>query len=298
MDNKLEPDILLSISGGAGLFPAAFGACYEIDRYIKEIHPNRRVKYGGVSSGCIIALSLALGLTEDTIHAYYREFSKYFDAFYKVPVTYWYTAVRKLIHTALGKPDSYKELNGKLFIGVTKISLNGVKFDVVENYRSNDHVADTIIASGTLFPLSWTPFRIYEGSLACDGGFMYNHVILRDHYNIVFKYEHISGTFTSADWMISASLDKWSRLYINAREHIQTNGECWRSAIRSGSPTKSLITGNKFVGLLQTYRWFFVLLQNKGVRFVIIAFFLWLVFRRHKKDLMRRMSELALDSIM
>ena len=35
-----DDDIIFSISGGAGLFPAAFGACYQIDKYIKDYLEN------------------------------------------------------------------------------------------------------------------------------------------------------------------------------------------------------------------------------------------------------------------
>lgn len=280
--HDMEP-ILLSISGGAGLFPAAFGACYEIDRYIKETHPTREIVYGGVSSGCITALALAYGIPEPELFNYYKKFCGYFDKLYKVPATYWYTAWRKLILGMLSKPDDYNKLNNRLFIGMTKITLSGLKFEVVSQYKSNEHVADTIICSGTLFPLSLTPFRIYEGSLACDGVLVYNYVLSVNHYNVIFKYEHLGNMFKSKDWLVSSNVDKWSRMYYQARDRIRENEHEWRQVIKGGLCTKQLIktkSGNQLVTIFHVYRWLFGILQSKRIHLLLAIFVLYRLYKR------------------
>ncbi|AYV83982.1 MAG: hypothetical protein Hyperionvirus15_20 [Hyperionvirus sp.] len=281
----MNDNIVLSISGGAGLFPASIGACYKIDEYIREIYPGKTIKYAGVSSGCLVALMLSLGMAEDENFKFYLRFVGFFDAWYKNPVTYWYVAVRKLIEAILREPDDYKRLNGRLHVGITRVRVGRKpEFVVVSEFKSNKHVVDTIIVSGTLFPLSWTPVRFYDGGLACDGGYVYNYVTLEDHYNVVFKYDHVTGVFGAWDWLISTSVDKWHRLFKGAQRHIRDREGEWKEIIRSKGNTRDIIRkgdrSNTLTYALRIMKW--LILEGKGVKIFIFVVMVFMFWRRWK----------------
>ena len=288
MDSDTGKDIVLSISGGAGLFPASCGACYVINNYIKEIHPTHNIKYAGVSSGSIVAISLCLGLSEDDMFYFYKKFIGFFDTFYKVPFTYWYQACRKFLQLLLPKEDSYKQFNNKLYIGITRLTLKGLIFEVISNYTSNDDLINTIITSGTLFPLSWTPFRIYNGRLAGDGGYIYNYVRLPNHYNIIFKFDHINGVFNTSDWLISTSLDKWHRLFTGGQKHIKKNKNDWKKIITNKQETKVLLsqqneTTNKKNILITAYKLYKLLINNITFFKIITLIITLYLFQKYRK---------------
>ncbi|AYV80642.1 MAG: phospholipase, patatin family [Harvfovirus sp.] len=281
----MNENIVLSISGGAGLFPASIGACYQINEYIKEIYPNRRIKYAGVSSGCIVAIMLSLEISQQESFNFYQKFVGFFDKIYKNPLTYWYSACRKLLEAILSDPLAYKKLNNNLHVGITKIKLTGPEFVIISQFESNQQVIDAIIVSGTLFPLSWTPLRIYNGYFACDGGYLSNYVTLKDHYNIVFKYDHVTGVFNPSDWLISISVDKWHRLFQGAQRHIRAREPQWKQIITSQQNTKDIITSsdtsNTLTYALRILKW--LILKGRGIKIFMFLVTLYFISHRMKK---------------
>lgn len=257
MDNK---DIFLCICGGAGKFPAALGACYKLKKYIKKTHPNRRLKYGGVSSGTIVALSLATETSEDNLRSMFIKFTEYFDNPLKHPLTYWYDATRLLIRDLLQTEEGYQKISGKLYIAYTKIGLAGPEYEIVSEFTSNKHVEDTIIAAITLFPLSWTPVRLVNGHIGLDGGFINNSFELENHYNVVFDYSLLGQTITVYDWFLSLSIEKFDNLYHKSKNMIRSNKHEYKTIIKHEKPLVKL-ENNKFFNFdYRHYIGFFILL--------------------------------------
>ena len=62
-----ERDIVISVMGGAGLYPMGFGEAYHVYHLIRNKYPNRRICFSGISSGSWVALFLALDLTTKQI---------------------------------------------------------------------------------------------------------------------------------------------------------------------------------------------------------------------------------------
>lgn len=250
-------DIFLCICGGAGKFPAALGACYRLNKYIKKTHPTRNIKYGGVSSGTIVALALATSTTEEHLRTKFVKFTKYFDSPLKMPVTYWYDATRLLIRDLLCDEYGYQKVNDRLYIAYTKIGFSGLEYEIVSQFTSNKHLEDTIITAITLFPLSWTPVRLVNGHIGLDGGFINNSFELDDHYNVVFDYSLLGQTITVYDWFLSLSIDKFDTLYHKSREIIKSKKHEYKTIIKHEKPLVKL-TNNKFFNF--DYRHYFAFL--------------------------------------
>jgi hypothetical protein len=247
-----DKDIFLCICGGAGKFPAALGACYRLNKYIKKTHPSRTIKYGGVSSGTIVALALATATTEENLRKIFIKFTEYFDSPLKIPLTYWYDATRLLIRDLLQDENGYQKINNKLYIAYTKIGFNGPEYEIVSEFNSNKHLEDTIIAAITLFPLSWTPVRLVNGHIGLDGGFINNSFELEDHYNVVFDYSLLGQTITVYDWFLSLSIDKFDSLYHRSRNVIKSNKHEFKTIIKHEKPLVTL-TNNKFFNFDMSY---------------------------------------------
>lgn len=218
--------VLLSISGGAGMFPAAFGAAYRLKAEILKEHPPGDgwvVEYGGVSSGCLVALCLAADKKIGFIEApydpagdqIYIPFGKCFDTWWKTPLTYLYPALRKFLYSLI-TDAVFKRVNNRLHIGISVLTWRGLRFKVISSFTSREDLVEAIIASCSLFPLSWTPFRVYRGQLCADGGYMYNEVILPNYVTYAAKYTHLGNHLTIVDWYPSPCLQKSQRLVSTA----------------------------------------------------------------------------------
>lgn len=209
---------LIAFPGGAGLFPVGLGYINTIKKYIYSHNKDAIIHYSGVSSGAVVALAACLEFDEQEIIDGFLRFEKLFDRFYKVPSTYWYSAIRQYLHSLLPEHDSYTKCVGKLFVGYTKFQYTGFTFEVVSDFRSNTDLVECIIASSTIFPLSWTPVRWYRGSFCCDGGFMMNRIHLNGYINIPVLY---NGLWTLQNLLLSTCISNFHRLLNEGKRKVK-----------------------------------------------------------------------------
>ena len=64
VESNKERDIVISVMGGAGLYPMGMGEARKVYQLIQTRYPHRRICFSGVSSGSWVALMLALGIKD------------------------------------------------------------------------------------------------------------------------------------------------------------------------------------------------------------------------------------------
>ncbi|CAH6418528.1 Hypothetical protein POVN_LOCUS245 [uncultured virus] len=248
----MEQKILLSIPGGAGVYPAGFGMAValreqlllqarRIDQTrgtaqrVERVWQEPQIEYGGVSSGSLVALFLAAGyrfsprvdsknsIVDPLEVGTYAHFEKQFDRFWHVPSTYLFPAIRKFLTHTL-RSDIHTVVSGKLHIGITRFGLTGPRFEVISTFTSREDLIDAIITSCTIPPFAWCPVRWYRGGLAADGCLMHNEVVLPGYANYVTKYRHLDlplevknpRVLTIRDYVPSPCVTKYERLFRGA----------------------------------------------------------------------------------
>jgi hypothetical protein len=226
METDYKP-YLLSVSGGAGLFAFGLGAINQVKSYIQSVKPDAVIHYAGVSSGAIVAFMGCLGIPEKDIPTLFARFDSFFDNSLKTVYTYWYPAVRKFCLSLLPDKDDYKKCNGNLFIGYS--TFNGLRFTpkVVSEFTSNEDLVESLIASSTLFPISWTPFRLYRGQFCSDGGFTCNQIALPDHINVPLSYSYFQRCFkTKLKYMLLSTCQRRFEYLFRLGKDITSSLEC------------------------------------------------------------------------
>eukprot|EP00484_Ammonia_sp_Unknown_P030523 CAMPEP_0197045068 /NCGR_PEP_ID=MMETSP1384-20130603/21003_1 /TAXON_ID=29189 /ORGANISM="Ammonia sp." /LENGTH=304 /DNA_ID=CAMNT_0042476623 /DNA_START=62 /DNA_END=976 /DNA_ORIENTATION=+ len=220
-------DIVISVMGGAGLYPMGMGEARNAYHLIRNRYPHRRICFSGVSSGSWVALMLALDIQDEQIEPYFTYFRSLFDAWYKTRYFYWFKNLELLTRKILEENGGYKKVSNKLFIGMTSFdpSDKRFKFNTVCNYKSNDDVIDAIMASSHLFIVGRSWFRYYENRFSFDGNFLKPNVILDDgqYINILIKYRFRFDNKSPWDSMVSYCPQKWHRLYTEGANKFEQN---------------------------------------------------------------------------
>jgi hypothetical protein len=237
--SKIETNnkpILLTIPGSAGLFPLTLAAAYKLNELIKYKYPNRKICYGGVSSGTIAAIVLALNIPYSKTHEYYVLSNKYYDRIYKNPYTCWLSGYAVFLNNILPE-NAHEILSNKLFIGRTIYkSLYEYEFEVVSVFKSKQDVIDVIISACYLFILTkFQPFKNINGKWYCDGVYIKNYVTTNDHHNIIVNFNKAKKFITYPDWLPSISIDKWEKLNNMGILMINNHLIHWNNYIVKGS---------------------------------------------------------------
>ena len=204
--------VLLSYSGGAGAYPALFAKGYVIHAKLRRRYRESQITYAGVSVGTVPAIVMALGICEADLNDLHDEFLTLFDAWYKRNILYFVNAGGILIDKLLERHD-WRRLNGKLHIGITKLTRAGMKQMVVSRFTSAEDVKLAAKASGHLFLINTFPVTVYRGEVCIDGGFVKNHVELETVRNVVIN----TWKLTLKDKVPDVSHDKWMDLYSRGR---------------------------------------------------------------------------------
>ena len=159
----------------------AWGCIYHIGVYyiIYEKLPTSErinIKYGGSSSGGLIALGASLLKTPAQLLDLYNNLSKIarqYGVFGKMSIYHEIVLSEWL-------PDGgneYQQVNGKLFIGITKPI---AKFELVSQWNSNRDLKDTLHASMHI-PFYMTHIEKVKKCYAIDGGFTNNIALIDDN---------------------------------------------------------------------------------------------------------------------
>ena len=126
------------------------------------------VRWGGASSGALMALGGALGKTPADVRALYDELAhvaSLYGVFGKMSVYHEVVLARWL-------PDGgseFRRLNGRLFVGLTRPV---DRFELVSEWDSNEELRDTLHGSMHI-PYYMTHLAKVKGGWALDGGFAF-----------------------------------------------------------------------------------------------------------------------------
>lgn len=227
VDSNKKRDIVISVMGGAGLYPMGMGEARSTYHLLRDRYPNRRIVFSGVSSGSWVALMLALDIKDEQIEPYFDFFRSLFKEWYKTRYFYWFKNLECLTRKILEENGGYKKVTNRLFIGMTSYCPNKQKFTfkTVSKYKSNDDVIDAIMASSHVFIIGRSWFRYYDGQFSFDGNFLKPNVILDDgqYVNILIKYRFRFDNKSPFDSMISYCPQKWNRLYHEGVKKFENN---------------------------------------------------------------------------
>lgn len=126
--------------------------------------------WGGVSSGALFALGATLGKSASEMQDLYNDLADIahkYGVFGKMSIYHEFVLVRWLPDDGL----EYQQLNGRLFVGVTRLPAS---FELVSTFTSNADVRDVLHGSMHI-PFYMTHTALVQGRMALDGGFTRNN---------------------------------------------------------------------------------------------------------------------------
>jgi hypothetical protein len=149
---------LISIPSGGYKCGVGFGIAIEIKKMIEKMgkcHSTiNNISYAGVSSGAFIAFILC---HNSSINYKRTLLNKIINI--EINNTAKFTQldkIREILHKMLLINDNdYLQFNNKLHIGL----IYNFKFTIISNFNSNTHLLDILIASITLFPITYDLFQ-------------------------------------------------------------------------------------------------------------------------------------------
>eukprot|EP01084_Bolivina_argentea_P114158 203299_1 len=227
VNSNKKRDIVISVMGGAGLYPMGMGEALNTYHFIRDRYPNRQIYFSGVSSGSWVALMLALDVKQEQIKPYFDYFKSLFDKWYKTRYFYWFKNLEKLTRKIIRENGGYEKVSNKLFVGMTSFDHSNKRFVFKNetNFQSEDEIIHAIMASSHLFVIGLSWIRYYRGNIAFDGNFMKPNVILDNgkYINILIKYRLRFDNKYIYDSMISYCPNKWNRLYCEGVKKYENN---------------------------------------------------------------------------
>jgi hypothetical protein len=256
----------LSFAGVAGNFPFHLGVASELSR----LTPLTDWHYAGVSSGSVVASSLALGMTGEDGLRHFQRFTTFFQRWYQQPTTYWFQALRQL-YTEIFPVDAYQRVSGRLYIGYTALTLKGLEARVVSDFTSNDDLIDAIFTSCRILPYAKCPVWSYRGELCTDGAFTCNTVKPAGYQTVVVTTAMVYQHCFLNDWLPSLDHDKLYRLYGTGRAFVVRHEDYWRQAVTTGQNRRLVLPSP-----VATAWW------QRG-RIVVIGLLLCWLWRRYRQ---------------
>jgi hypothetical protein len=145
----------------AGIYSGLWQSCTPADL--------SKVRWGGVSSGALMALGAALGKPPADMKQLYDELAHVatlYGVFGKMSVYHEVVLLRWLPDGG----DEWRRLNDKLFVGVTRPV---DRFELVSEWGSNEELRDVLHGSMHI-PFYMTRIASVKGAWALDGGFGFN----------------------------------------------------------------------------------------------------------------------------
>lgn len=172
----------LSFPGGAGLFPLLIGKGYAIQNYLKKEIPHASFLYSGISSGCFVALLLALNFSEKEIHALIAKYliSPIEKKWYIMEQFHIWFLLKQTLRQVIGK-DGHTQLNGIFRLGVAKLT-GKFKFEkrIIDSFSTSEDLVHAILTSCHLPLLGRHPLKFYRNFWAVDGGMGLDHIQTKD----------------------------------------------------------------------------------------------------------------------
>ena len=255
--------LILSFSGGAGLFSILLGAGAELNTLLSIWAPEREVVYAGVehlerltldnslllcpgvSSGCLPAMLLALGYTTpEQMTEVFMDFAKRFDAANKRPgASELFRQWQLYLMAMLTPDDKWKTLSGRLFIGVSVWNNDSRQLEprVISQFDSAEAVAEAVLTSAHLFILGLWPTRSFKGKYAADGGWTMRYVELPARYGTTIPvcYDSMAEHIEHLDRAVDFSTAKYTELFRLGQQMVRQQQHYYLSLVWFGAPSQN-----------------------------------------------------------
>jgi len=172
---------LISIPAGGYKCYAGIGIAIEISKLLSKIKSN--ITYAGVSSGACIAFIMCHNSSYTYKLKVIKKIVKLETSSNNIFIQL--DKIKKIFQQMLlPNKNDYLQFNNRLHIGL----MFNFRFTIISNFSSNDNLLDILIASITLFPLTYDMYQyidIYKNSngksikgIAFDGAYSTKRVII------------------------------------------------------------------------------------------------------------------------
>lgn len=225
---------LISIPAGGYKCCAGIGITIEISKLLNNAGCN--IIYAGVSSGACIAFIMC----HNSSHTYklkiIKEIIKLETSSNNIFIQL--DKIRKIFQQMLllNKND-YLQFNNRLHIGL----MFNFRFTIISNFSSNDNLLDILIASITLFPLTYDIYQyidIYKNSnsksikgIAFDGAYSTKRVIIDTfatntatttrYIYYTFDYDEIG--ITDEYFLNKKDYNVYKKLFLFGQRYVKNN---------------------------------------------------------------------------
>jgi hypothetical protein len=225
--NYKHTKYLISIPSGGYKCCAGIGLVFEIKKIIDTVRGN--ISYAGVSSGVIIAFIMCHNSSNTyklkVIKAIIQLETSNDNVFIQLD------KIREIFKKMLlPNKNDYLQFNDRLHIGL----MFNFKFTIISNFYSNDNLLDIIIASITLFPLSYDMYQwidIYQNSNKCikgiafDGAYSQTYIkpnnAFNKYINYTFDYNEIG--ITNEYFLNKKNYNLYKKLFLFGQQYVKNN---------------------------------------------------------------------------
>jgi hypothetical protein len=220
---------LISIPAGGYKCCVGFGIVMEIIKILSKVIINN-ITYAGVSSGACIAFIMC----HNSSHKYKLKIIKKLmmlesnnnNTFVQLD------KIREIFQQMiLPNKNDYLQFNNKLHIGL----MFNFKFTIISNFCSNENLLDVLIASITLFPLTYDLYQwidMYQKNnnaikgIAFDGAYYKNCIIMDkgvfDGYiNYTFDYNEIG--ISDEYFLNKKDYNLYKKLFLFGQKYVKNN---------------------------------------------------------------------------
>ena len=237
---------LISIPGGGYKCCVGFGIGIEIKKMIEKMNnwnsTTNNISYAGVSSGAFIAFILC---HNSSIKYKQIVLKKIIDI--ETSNTTKFTQldkIREILHKMLLPNDNdYLQFNNKLHIGLAY----NFKFTVVTNFSSNTYLLNILIASITLFPITYDLFQWIHISnsssekidstdgIAFDGAYYKSRVFIDavgtfgSYITYTFCYDEIG--ITNKYFLLNKDNKTYEQLILFGQQYVKNNYKLIKSTL-------------------------------------------------------------------
>jgi hypothetical protein len=219
---------LISIPAGGYKCCAGFGIAIEIRKLLSKIKGN--ITYAGVSSGACIAFIMCHNSSYKYKLKILRKIimletsnNNIFIQLDKIRVIFQ--------QMLLPNKNDYLQFNNKLHIGL----MFNFRFTIISNFFSNDNLLDIIIASITLFPLTYDIYQQIDicqnsnsiNGIAFDGAYYTKNIIVRykeifrGYITYTFDYDEIG--ITDEYFLNKKDYNLYKKLFLFGHQYVKNN---------------------------------------------------------------------------
>jgi hypothetical protein len=215
---------LISIPAGGYKCCVGFGIVMEIRKILSKVIINN-ITYAGVSSGACIAFIMC----HNSSHIYKLKIIKKLvmlessnnNIFIQVD------KIREIFQQMLlQNKNDYLQFNNRLHIGL----MFNFKFTIISNFCSNENLLDVLIASITLFPLTYDLYQwidMYQQNnnaikgIAFDGAYSKKCITMDGYINYTFDYDEIG--ISDEYFLNKKDYNLYKKLFLFGQQYVKNN---------------------------------------------------------------------------